>query len=135
LKELTFLSRLFLVEECAKNTGFTGYRQSPPFSYAEIEEVLLMRLSAKAMTIASAILWGAAMFIVGIVNLIAPSHGAEFLRLISSVYPGFHDSRTFLGVIAGAMCGIVGGAIAGFLFGSIYDMVVEWANRMTKPST
>jgi hypothetical protein len=79
----------------------------------------------RAMTVASAILLGAGMLIVGLVNLKFPSYGAEFLRGMSSVYPGFHDSRTLADVIVGALYGIVDGAIMGFVFSSLY----RWAGK------
>ena len=79
----------------------------------------------KAMTSATAILWGACMLIVGVINLRFPSYGAEFLRLMSSVYPGFHDSRTFGDVMVGTLYGVVDGAIMGFVFSSLY----RWVGR------
>ena len=51
-------------------------------------------MKIKAMTGALAIVWGATMLVVGLLNLAFPVYGAEFLRTMSSVYPGFHDSLT-----------------------------------------
>jgi len=81
-----------------------------------------MRL--KAITGASAILWGACMFIVGLVHLRFPSYGADFLQMMSSLYPGFHASRGFWDVLIGTIYGFVDGAIFGFVFGSLY----RWAS-------
>ncbi len=81
----------------------------------------------KAMTGASAILWGACMLIVGLINLRFPSYGADFLRMMSSVYPGFHDSRTVGAVIVGTIYGIVDGAIMGYVFSSLY----RWVGRQS----
>jgi hypothetical protein len=78
----------------------------------------------KAMTTTAAILLGACMLIVGLVNLKFPSYGADFLRMMSSAYPGFHDSRTFGDVIVGTIYGLAGGAIIGYLFSSLY----RWAS-------
>jgi len=79
----------------------------------------------KAMTSASAILWGACMLIVGLINLGFRSYGGDFLRTMSSVYPGFHDSRTLGDVIVGTVYGIVDGAVVGFVFSSLY----RWVGR------
>ena len=60
-----------------------------------------MRVSAKVMATVVALLWGGCLLFVGLINMGAPSYGADFLRMMSSVYPGFHDTRTWGEVIAG----------------------------------
>jgi hypothetical protein len=77
-----------------------------------------MRL--KAITGASAILWCASMFIIGLVHLWAPSYGTGFLQMMSSLYPGYHATGGFWNVVFGAVYGLVDGAIAGFVFGVLY---------------
>ena len=47
------------------------------------------------------------MLFTGLINLAAPSYGVECLRLMSSVYPGFHFSRTFRDVLVGTGYGLV----------------------------
>jgi hypothetical protein len=81
-----------------------------------------MRLSAKAVAIVSAILWGGGILLVGLVNLAAPAYGASFLHGLSSVYPGFHASRTVLDVLVGAGYGIVDGGVGGLLFAWLYNI-------------
>ena len=49
-----------------------------------------MKISLKAIAIATGVLWGGAILFVGLVNLGSPSYGLTFLRAVSSVYPGFH---------------------------------------------
>jgi hypothetical protein len=80
-----------------------------------------MRLSAKALGITSALLWGGCLLLLGLINLAAPSYGADFLRGMGSVYPGFYHSRTFADVLQGTFYGVVDGAIAGWLFGWLYN--------------
>ena len=80
-----------------------------------------MRLSAKALAITSALLWGGCLLLVGLINLAAPSYGADFLRGLSSVYPGFYHSRTFLDVLLGTVYGLIDGAIGGWLFAWLYN--------------
>jgi len=79
-----------------------------------------MRISVKAVTLSAAILWGSAMLLVGLVHMAAPSYGADFLRAMSSVYPGA-DTAPMLGrVLLGTAYGFVDGAIAGAVFGLLY---------------
>ena len=80
-----------------------------------------MRLSLKAITLSSAILWGLAMLFVGLVHMAAPSYGGEFLRLMSSVYPGADTAPTLGRVLLGTLYGFVDGAFAGCLFGLLYS--------------
>jgi hypothetical protein len=81
-----------------------------------------MQLSLKGLTLACALLWGGAILFVGLVNLASPSYGMEFLKLTSSVYPGFHNSRTIADVIVGTLYALVDGAIAGLLLGWLYNL-------------
>ena len=81
-----------------------------------------MRLSPKSLALACGLLWGGAILFVGLVNLAFPSYGMEFLRLASSVYPGFHDSQKLVDVLVGTGYGIVDGAIAGLLLGWLYNL-------------
>ena len=80
-----------------------------------------MRLSAKALAWSCALLWGACMLVVGLINLAAPSYGAAFLHGMGSVYPGFYHVRTFWDVLLGAIYGFVDGAIGGWIFSWIYN--------------
>jgi len=51
-----------------------------------------MKLNIKALALASAILWGLGMLVMTLANLVSGSYGAQFLQLMSSVYPGYHAS-------------------------------------------
>jgi hypothetical protein len=81
-----------------------------------------MVASVRAITITSAILWGGCMLIVGLINLAAPSYGGEFLRMMSSVYPGADTARTIGSVLLGTVYGLIDGAVAGFLFVMLYRL-------------
>ena len=83
-----------------------------------------MRFSAKALAIVSAILWGGGILVVGLINLAAPSYGVNFLHGLSSVYPGFHASRTVLDVFVGTGYGVVDGAVGGYVFALLYNLFV-----------
>lgn len=83
-----------------------------------------MRLSLKALGISGAILWGGAILMCGIANLASDSYGTEFLRVVSSIYPGFHASRSFADILVGACYALVDGGLAGVVFGWLYNWIV-----------
>lgn len=80
-----------------------------------------MRHPVRAITWTSAIIWGACMLIIGLVNLADPRYGGEFLRMMSSVYPGADTVRTLGSVLLGTVYGFVDGAIAGVFFGLLFQ--------------
>ncbi len=84
-----------------------------------------MRLSLKGMAIAGGLLWGGAIFFLGLINMIRPPYGASFLQAISSVYPWFHASGSFANVLIGTVDALIDGAIAGFLFGWLYNLFAD----------
>jgi hypothetical protein len=89
-----------------------------------------MKLSIRALAIASALLWGGCLLFVGVLNLASASYGVGFLQMMSSVYPGFHASRTFGDVIAGTIYALVDGAICGLVFGWLYNAFAGGSTRV-----
>ena len=81
-----------------------------------------MKISLKAIAIAAGVLWGGAILFLGLINLASPSFGLSFLQVISSVYPGFHASRTIGDVLTGTVYALIDGAIAGLVFGWLYNI-------------
>ena len=79
-----------------------------------------MSVSLKAFSLSSAILWGSAMLLVGLIHMAVPSYGGDFLRIMSSVYPGADTSPTLARVLLGTAYGFCDGAVAGLLFGWLY---------------
>jgi len=88
-----------------------------------------MKLSVRALTIASALLWGGALLFVGLVNLASPPYGVAFLQMVGSVYPGFDASGTFGDVIVGTIYALVDGAVCGFLFAWLYNVFAGGGTR------
>ena len=92
----------------------------------------MVRLSTKVMSLVTAMLWGGCLLIVGLINLAAPSYGIDFLRMMSSVYPGFHASHTLSEVILATVYGLVDGAIGGCLFAWLYNGITGMNARHTQ---
>ena len=80
-----------------------------------------MRLSVKATAISCGVVWGACMLTTGMINLAKRSYGRRFLRMMSSIYPGFHASRTVPDVFVGAGYGFTDGAALGALYAILYN--------------
>jgi hypothetical protein len=61
------------------------------------------------------------MLLVGLIHMADPVYGGEFLRTMSSVYPGADTAPTLARVLLGTLYGFVDGAGAGCLFGWLYQ--------------
>ena len=80
-----------------------------------------MRISVRAMTLSAAILWGALMLFVGLIHMVVPAYGTDFLRAMSSVYPGADTAPTIGRVLLGTIYGFIDGGIAGCILSVLYD--------------
>ena len=87
-----------------------------------------MKLSVKGLAMASGILWGFAMLGTGLSNLVWGGYGQQFLQTMSSVYPGYHATRSIAEVIVGALYGAVDGFIAGAVFAWLYNQFAKPGN-------
>jgi hypothetical protein len=88
-----------------------------------------MRFNVTALSLTSGLIWGAAILIVALGNLIWPGYGLAFLELAASVYPGYHPGADIGSVITGALYGLVDGAIAGAVFGWLYNLLSRLFTR------
>ena len=88
-----------------------------------------MKLSVKGLTLAGGIMWALGILVVGILNIISPEYGGEFLKLMASVYPGYKASGEIVDVIVGTLYALLDGAIAGFVFGLLYNTFVGKAPK------
>jgi hypothetical protein len=80
-----------------------------------------MKFNTKALALASAVVWGFVMLAVGVTNLIAGHYGQQFLQAMSSVYPGYHDTRSIAEIIVGTLYGLCDGFIAGGVIAWLYN--------------
>jgi ABC-type phosphate transport system permease subunit len=83
-----------------------------------------MKLNLKALVVSAGILWALAVFLVGLANLIWSGYGAAFLRVMASIYPGYHATGSIGDVIVGTLYALLDGAIAGLVFGWLYNLLV-----------
>ena len=84
-----------------------------------------MKLSIKALAITAAIIWGAALLIIGSANMMFPGYGTNFLEVIGSVYPGYQPGTGFSSVIIGSLYGVVDAGIGGAIIAWLYNFISE----------
>ncbi len=90
-----------------------------------------MKFNILALGFAAGLIWGGAILLVGLANLIWPGYGQAFLDILASIYPGYHPAASAGSVIAGAVYGLVDGTIGGVIFGWLYNLL---AGRISAPS-
>jgi hypothetical protein len=84
-----------------------------------------MKLSVKGLAITAAIIWGAAMLIMGGANMMFPGYATSFLEVIGSVYPGYQPGTGFSSVIIGSLYGVVDAGIGGAILAWLYNFFAE----------
>jgi hypothetical protein len=82
-----------------------------------------MRFNLTALSATAGLIWGGAILLVALANLVWPSYGRAFLELLASIYPGYGAGSTFGQAIIGSLYGLVDGAIGGFIFGWLYNFL------------
>ncbi len=83
-----------------------------------------MKLNVKALAATAGILWALALLLVGAANLVWSGYGVAFLRLMASVYPGYHAAGSVGDLIVGTLYALVDGAICGLVFGWLYNLFI-----------
>lgn len=78
----------------------------------------MAKLDVRAFGLACGIVWGAGMFIIGLMTAFS-TWGAGFERVMSTLYIGF--SPTLLGSVIGAAWGFVDAGIGGLVVALIYN--------------
>ena len=84
-----------------------------------------MKLNVKALTITVALFWGAAVFLVGLANLIWADYGVAFLQLVASIYPGYNGPGSFGSVVVATALAFVDGGLGGLLIAVIYNRAAD----------
>jgi len=84
-----------------------------------------MKLSIKGLALASAIIWGSAILIVGIANMVFPGYGINLLEVVGSIYPGHQPGTGFSSVIIGSLYAVVDAGIGAAIFAWVYNYFAE----------
>lgn len=91
-----------------------------------------MKFNILALGLTAGLIWGGAILVVSVANIIWPGYGQAFLNLLAAIYPGYHPGSGAGSVIAGTLYGLVDGTIGGMIFGWLYNLL---AGRITSSST
>lgn len=83
-----------------------------------------MKLNIKALILTAAIVWGAAVLLTGLANLLWSGYGNTLLNIMASVYPGYHASGSVGDLIVGTLYALIDGALCGLVFGWLYNLFV-----------
>ena len=82
-----------------------------------------MKLNILRLGIALSIVGAFAVFLTGIGNLIWPEYGVEFLKIVDSLYPGYHYGKGgILGVIIGSLYAGMDGFVVGVAIALFYNL-------------
>jgi len=85
-----------------------------------------MKLDTLRLGFTVCVVWGAIVFLVAVGNMVIAGYGDAFLKLIDSIYPGYHMGVWgFGGVIVATLYAALDGFIMGVVFAWLY-------NRFTK---
>ena len=85
-------------------------------------------ISPKALAISIGILWGAYVFLLGLVLTLFPNAkffwvSSEFLEILATLYPGY--SATFTGSFIGLFWGLICGAVGGLIIAWLHNLALE----------
>ncbi|HJN48218.1 MAG TPA: hypothetical protein QGE93_05755 [Acidobacteriota bacterium] len=85
-----------------------------------------MMLSPVALAVTAAVVWGAAIFIIGTINALVPGYGDKVLTLVVSIYPGYAASGSLGDLLQGTMYAVFDGLVGGFIFAVLYNAVLRF---------
>ena len=80
-----------------------------------------MKLNLKALAATTSILSCAAVFLVGVANLLWPPYGRNFLELLASLYPGYKAAGSLMDLIVGCLYALLDGLVFGLVIGWLYN--------------
>jgi hypothetical protein len=83
-----------------------------------------MKINERSLALACGIVWGGAMLLMGIGNMVWSGYGGEFLKIMASVYPGYQVAANFRQLLFGTAYGFVDGLVGGFAFGWLYNRLM-----------
>ncbi len=82
-----------------------------------------MKLGVLRLGFTVCVVWGGVVFVVALANMALSGYGAAFLKVIDSIYPGYHMGQWgFFGVIVATLYAALDGFIAGIIFAWLYNL-------------
>ena len=89
-----------------------------------------MKFNVFQVGFTAAIIWAVIILLMGVGNLIFPGYGVAFLKLVDSLYPGYHFGKWgFGGVIVATLYAALDGLVVGVVFAWVYNLL---GKRMKK---
>ena len=89
----------------------------------------MMKLAVGPFTVACSLMWGLAVLICGLFHWWFPPYAEEFLKVLSSVYPGYSAEASFGSVLNGTLYALVDGAVGGLVFVGLYNLLASKCPR------
>lgn len=81
-----------------------------------------MKLDTLRFGFAVCVMWGLIVFLVAVGNMVITGYGEAFLKLIDSIYPGYHMGKWgFGGVVVATLYAALDGFIVGAVFAWLYN--------------
>lgn len=85
-----------------------------------------MKLDVIRVGCAVSAIWALIVFSVGFCNLVWPSYGIEFLKIIDSIYPGYHIGLWGIGgIIVATLYAAIDGWVVGAVFALLYNFITR----------
>ena len=94
-----------------------------------------MKLSPVAFAVTAAVVWGAAIFVIGGINALVPGYGETVLALVASIYPGYEASGTLGDLLLGTAYAFFDGLAGGFVFALVYNTAVRFTATAGEATT
>ena len=88
-----------------------------------------MQVSRVALGLTLGILWAGAFAGIGLIHAIVPTYGAEFFRLMGSIYPGITGSGDLADIVIGMLYGLADGFFFGFVMAWLYNALLGKLER------
>jgi len=83
------------------------------------------KLSVRAFSRASGLVWASAVLFTGFVNLKNPEYGKSFLDMMGSLYAFHPETHSVMSVFILSSIGMLDGVIAGAFFAWIYNQCLK----------
>ena len=81
-----------------------------------------MKLSVKGLMFALAFGWALVIAVVGVLNILFPGYAAEYLKIVSGLYPWYKANGTPVDLIYGIVTAFVDGLVCGLIFALLYNL-------------